>query len=335
MQLKKLELYNIREKKAISLEILIMGGTEFVSEALAKYMIEKGHQVSIFTRGVRPVKYSGFTTHYKGDRKSISEIAFNIEGKAFDYVFDISAYTLEDVTNLFQVLDTSKLKRYILCSSGAVYEPSEMIVDETFSRGENKNWGKYGLDKLAIEDYLFELYHTKGIPVTMFRPTYIYGPGNNLYRESYLFDQISNNQPILVPEGDTRVQFLFIEDLLRLFETAMYQEKAIGQAYNVTHKDQVTYEEWVETAAKVMGKKPQMIKIKTPKDMSSRMYFPFRECTYLLDTSKCDRDLLAAETCLVAGLEKTYKWYTKEKPQVTDKRMLEGIKMLSDGLALE
>lgn len=322
-----------RGKKASSLEILIMGGTEFVSEALAKYMIEKGYQVSIFTRGVRPVKYGGFITHYKGDRKSISGIAFNIEGKAFDYVFDISAYTVEDVANLFQVLDTSKLKRYIFCSSGAVYIPSKKVMDETFSRGENKNWGKYGLDKLAIEDYLFDLYQTKGMPITMFRPTYIYGPGNNLYRESYLFHQISNNQPVLVPEGDTRVQFLFIEDLVRLFEAAMYEEKAIGEAYNVTHKEQVTYEEWVEVAAQVMGKKVQVIKIKTPEDMISRMYFPFRECTYLLDTAKCDSQLLAAETPLVTGLEKAYKWYVEEKPQVIDERMLEGIKVLLGELA--
>ena len=324
-----------RRKKAVSLEILIMGGTEFVSEALAKYMIEKGHQVSIFTRGVRPIKYSGFTAHYKGDRKCISEIAFNIEGKALDYVFDISAYTLEDVANLFQVLDTSKLKRYILCSSGAVYIPSETIMDETFSRGENKNWGKYGLDKLAIEDYLFDLYQTKRIPVTMFRPTYIYGPGNNLYRESYLFDQISKNQPILVPEGNTRVQFLYIEDLMKLFEAAMYEEKAIGEAYNVTHKEQVTYEEWVEAAAKAMGKQARIMKLKTPEDMVSRMYFPFRECTYLLDTSKCDRELLVAQTPLVEGLEKAYKWYMEKKLQVIDERMLEGIKLLLDELALD
>ena len=44
----------------------------------------------------------------------------------------------------------------------------------------------------------------------------------------------------------------------------------------MTHKEQVTYEEWVEAAAKVMGKKAQMIKIKTPKDMTL-------ECISLLE----------------------------------------------------
>lgn len=69
--------------------------------------------------------------------------------------------------------------------------------------------------------------------------------------------------------------------------------------------------------------------------MVSRMYFPFRECTYLLDTSKCDRELLVAETPLIAGLKKAYEWYVEEKPQAIDERMLEGIKLLLDGLALE
>ncbi|MBU3130132.1 hypothetical protein [Clostridium tagluense] len=36
------------------MKILVMGGTEFVSSALTKYLISKGYIVDIFTRGIKP-----------------------------------------------------------------------------------------------------------------------------------------------------------------------------------------------------------------------------------------------------------------------------------------
>ena len=87
------------------MEALVMGGTEFVSSSVAKYLISKGYIVDIFTRGIRPVKYDGFRNHLKGNRNSIEELKSNLAGKKYDYVFDISAYTKEDIEKLIKVLN--------------------------------------------------------------------------------------------------------------------------------------------------------------------------------------------------------------------------------------
>jgi len=270
-----------------NMNILVMGGTEFVSSSLTKYLISRGYVVDIFTRGIRPVKYDGIRKHFKGDRKSIEDLKENVSNERYDYVFDISAYVKDDVQKLISVLNKENLKRYVFCSSGAVYEPSNEIVTEQFTRGENVNWGSYGLDKKITEDYLFELYKKENFPVTIFRPTYIYGEENNIYRESFLFDRIAKGLDIPVPGGIEKTQFIYISDLVKVFESALYSEQAIGQAYNVTHPQSVTWEQLVETTAKAVNKKVNIKKIDSGKlKIGVREYFPFRNITYLLDTKK-------------------------------------------------
>ncbi|MEQ8156950.1 MAG: SDR family oxidoreductase [Clostridiaceae bacterium] len=305
------------------MNILVMGGTEFVSSSLTKYLISRGYVVDIFTRGIRPVKYDGIRKHFKGDRKSIEDLKENVSNERYDYVFDISAYVKDDVQKLISVLNKENLKRYVFCSSGAVYEPSNEIVTEQFTRGENVNWGSYGLDKKITEDYLFELYKKENFPVTIFRPTYIYGEENNIYRESFLFDRIAKGLDIPVPGGIEKTQFIYISDLVKVFESALYSEQAIGQAYNVTHPQSVTWEQLVETTAKAVNKKVNIKKIDSGKlKIGVREYFPFRNITYLLDTKKAEKDgLYMPQIDLLNGLELAYKWYCNAKPEIKDAKM--------------
>jgi len=305
------------------MEVLVMGGTEFVSSSLAKYLISKGYIVDIFTRGIKPVKYDGVRKHLKGDRKSIEDLNENISNESYDYVFDISAYTREDVEKLITVLNKENLKRYVFCSSGAVYIPSDEIVTEEFTQGENINWGIYGLDKKRAEDYLFNLYKKEEFPVTIFRPTYIYGDENNLYREIYLFDRITKGLDIPIPNGDKKTQFIHIGDLVKVFESVIHLEQAIGQAYNVTHSQIVTWQQLVETAMEVVNRKVNIKKVASERvNIGVREYFPFRNVTYLLNTKKAEKDgLYMPQIDLFTGLELAYKWYCNTKPEVKDLKM--------------
>ena len=44
-------------------DILILGGTGFVSKACAKYLITRGYKIDILTRGKKAVDYDGFINH--------------------------------------------------------------------------------------------------------------------------------------------------------------------------------------------------------------------------------------------------------------------------------
>lgn len=305
------------------MKALVMGGTEFVGSAMAKYLILKGYDVDIFTRGMKPVKYEGIGKHLIGDRKSVEDLKKNISSMKYDYVFDISAYTKQDVEKLVSTLNRDNLKRYVLCSSGSVYIPSDDLVSEVFTRGENENWGAYGLNKKEAEDYLFELWKKEKFPFTLFRPTYIYGEGNNLYREAYLFDRTADGIDIPIPGGDKTTQFIYISDLVKMFESAVHTDNSLGQAYNATHPEFVTWQKLVETAGKVVNKQVTIKKVDEQKtNLFSREYFPFRNVNYMLDTKKLEHDgVYVPQIDLYHGLKLAYNWYIKTKPEISDSRM--------------
>ena len=92
------------------MNLLIMGGTEFVSKNAAIYFINLGYSVDIFTRGNKKVNYEGVSKHHIGDRKKITDLDI-LSDIQYDYILDISAYTLEDVTKLTEIINTKKIKK--------------------------------------------------------------------------------------------------------------------------------------------------------------------------------------------------------------------------------
>lgn len=296
-----------------------MGGTTFVSRCLAKYLIDQGYDVDILTRGLKIIDYDGFKNHLTCDRKSQNELQKVLDGRQYEFIFDISAYTKEDVEILLASIDRSSLKKYIFCSSGAVYAQADDFVNESFERGENPNWGKYGTDKKEAEDFIAN----SKIPYIIFRPTYIYGENDNLYREAYFFDRIKESKVIPMPYGNNTItQFIHIEDFVKVFESVMFNEK-IGRIYNVTNSDSVSFEELILTCGKVLGIDPIIKRIDTMKiKLDTRTYFPFRDVTYLLNTERLINDDLHNPTIsLEEGLRKTYKWYISNKPNLADTKM--------------
>jgi len=306
--------------------ILIMGGTNFVSSSLAKYLIGQGYNVDILTRGVKQINYGGFKEHIVCNRKSKAEMQEVLKGKKYEFIFDISAYTKEDVEILLNTIDKSILKKYVFCSSGSVYVPSNDFIREDFQRGENYNWGEYGLNKKEAEDFIINC----GVTYAIFRPTYIYGENNNLYRETYFFDRISNEKEIPMPFGnDTRTQFIHIDDLVRVFESSM-NIKAGSKIYNVINPEFISWEEFIAKCGEVVGKDPIIKKIDTSQvTFEPRSYFPFRDVTYTLDIRHLVEDELHIPVIsLEKGLKQSYEWYKLEKPNLNDEKMMKTVNEL-------
>lgn len=298
-------------------EILVIGGTTFVSRCLAQYLIGVGHDVDLLTRGEKEVKYEGYREHLICDRRNKEQVEVVFKDRKYEYIFDISAYTKQDVEIITSAMNKQDLKKYIFCSSGAVYKPSLYSVSEEDETGENPNWGQYGLDKLEAENYIINT----GIPYAILRPSYIYGEHNNIYREAYLFDRIKRNKPIPVPYGkETMVQFIHIQDLVRVFASAMYSSNNKG-IYNVTHPECIAWEDLINTAAQVVGNRP-FIKRVQGNTYSTRRYFPFRDITYKLNIQSLITDGLHIPSInLEEGLKRTYKWYIESGIQLMDKGM--------------
>lgn len=301
------------------MNILLMGGTQFVSKELAKYMINKGYKVSIFTRNQSNLDYEGIEEHFIGNRKNATDLE-SLRNKKFDVIYDISAYTKEDVELLYQVLDKQSLKKYILCSSGAVYLPSVEYLNEKSECGYNENWGEYGTDKLSAETFLQEKSISDKVSVSIVRPSYIYGAGNNLYRESYFFEKIEKGEIIPIPDSSSQIQFVYISDLLKIFDKLLYMQA--GGIYNVTNPEVTNWEKLVRCAALAVGRHARIKKVHYQGKLKAREFFPFRDCTYLLDVINLEKDNLPIPNIgLEDGMKLAYDWYKNNSNIDVDKKM--------------
>ena len=293
------------------MKFLVTGGTVFVSRFVAKYFVNRGHEVYVLNRNTK-TQVDGIQL-IECDRHDIGDRLKNFR---FDTVIDVTAYTAEDVNLLLDGL--ADFDNYFLVSSSAVYpETLEIPFKVGDMCGANAFWGAYGTNKIAAENALL-----KRVPrAYILRPPYLYGEYNNVYREAFVFDCAERNSPFYLPkDGKMPLQFFHVEDLCRFIETliALQPEQRI---YNVGNAP-VTVKEWVEACYAAVGKTPEFISVTNGTEQ--RNYFPFYEYGYVLDT-KPQNALMPDLLPLEIGLQHAYGWYKENKSAVKPKNYFDYI----------
>lgn len=292
-------------------KMLITGGTVFVSRRAAEYFRET-YEVYVLNRNSRP--QCGGVKLIEGDRHHLGNA---LRGLFFDAVLDITAYEEADVLDLLDALDG--FGDYLMVSSSAVYpETAAQPFAEQTPTGPNRFWGKYGMDKISAEKALLSRVPNAYI----LRPPYLYGPGNNVYREAFVFDCALGDRPFFLPgDGEMKLQFLHVDDLCRIME-AILNTRPAEHIWNVGNRDTVSVREWVESCYKAAGKRPVFRNISS--DVEQRRYFPFYDYSYCLDVTK-QLELLPDTKPLPEGLQESFVWYLAHPELVKKKPLLEYI----------
>lgn len=285
------------------MKILITGGTTFVSKFAAEYFVSSGNEVTVLNRGSR-AQISG-VNHIKADRMKLGN---TLNGRCFDLILDITAYTEEHIKALLN--SGVSFKDYIFISSSAVYpETNPQPFTEEQTCGFNSIWGDYGMNKLRAEQYL-----RAAVPnAYILRPPYFYGVYENLYREAFPFDCAIQNRPFYIPQnGEMKLQFFNVSDLCRFIEIILDKHPE-NRVFNVGNKDLVTVREWVELCYKAAGKSPELISVN--KEIPQRDYFCFYPYEYALDVSKQNK-LMTNTVSLEQGLKEEFEWYKSNPDSV-------------------
>lgn len=118
-------------------QILITGGTTFVSRYAAQYFSEHNYEVYVLNRNTKS-QIQGVTL-IEGDRHKLGNRLKDIH---FDIVADITAYNADDIIDLYEALGS--FDQYIFISSSAVYpENGVQPFKEESKKSLNKFCGTY------------------------------------------------------------------------------------------------------------------------------------------------------------------------------------------------
>ncbi len=288
------------------MKILVTGGTVFVSKYVAQYYVNKGYEVYVLNRNSR-TQVEGVHL-LEADRHNCKDV---LKGHYFDAVFDVTAYTAEDIKDLLAGLEG--FGQYIMISSSAVYpETNVQPFTEGQSVGLNKFWGQYGTDKIDAEEALLQ-----AVPKAyILRPPYLYGSMNNVYREGFVFECAEKGRKFYIPkDGSMKLQFFHVEDLCKVMDAIL--EKEPGEhILNVGNEETVSILDWVKMCYDVVGVPLEIVNVDGA--VEQRKYFCFYDYEYKLDVSR-QKTLLDKTTDLCVGLKGAYEWYKNNKSEVRQK----------------
>jgi 2'-hydroxyisoflavone reductase len=213
------------------LHILILGGTSFLGPYQIAYALERGHKVSIFTRGkTKPTIQTHVfdkVEHLVGDRENNLEA---LKNRSWDAVIDNSGRRVKWTKDTAQLLK-DKVSLYLYTSSTGVYYPylgkdikenTKLVTKVPSDITEyQKMEYDYGVMKTNSEQEAIKAFGKDRSIIV--RPTYMMGPGDRTDRFTYWPVRLAKGGKVLIPGKPTDpVQYIDVRDvaqwMIRLIE---------------------------------------------------------------------------------------------------------------------
>lgn len=224
------------EKPVDKLKILILGGTSFLGPHQIAYALERGHEVSTFTRGktIPKIHQELFSEveQLVGDREDNLEA---LKNRKWDVVIDNSGRKTQWTEDTAQLL-VDQVGYYLYTSSISVFYPftgddfteSRPLVTEIpagATEAEKRTY-EYGVMKATSELATIKAF---GIDRSIIvRPTLIVGPGDRTDRFPYWMARLEKGGEIIIPGGrDEVVQYIDVRDLAE-WMIRLLENKAAG-----------------------------------------------------------------------------------------------------------
>ncbi|MBV9210892.1 MAG: NAD-dependent epimerase/dehydratase family protein [Acidobacteria bacterium] len=232
------------------MKLLILGGTVFLGRHLVEAALARGHEVTIFNRGVHDAGLFAEVERLRGDRR---EDLSALEGRSFDAVIDTSGYVPGAVRASARLL-SENASHYTFISSQSVYEnydapgldethEVQQLTDEQVREAEAikpegnvfaVNYGAmYGGLKALCERAVEEEMPGRTLSI---RAGLIVGPDDYSDRYTYWVRRVAEGGETLAPGEPSRpVQFVDVRDLSEWL-VRMSEERVTG-VFNATGPD--------------------------------------------------------------------------------------------------
>ena len=161
--------------------------------------------------------------------------------------------TVEGTRNLLKIALEMGIKRFVYMSTTEVYGNVEGVIDETAPFKYTGN--AYNRMKIAAEKICWE-FHEKGLPVTVFRPSIVYGPFSKNWTIHFAKMLMAGEWGTYEKIGEGRCNLIYIDDLVRAILSSLEKEEAIGEAFNLVGPEIVTWNRYFEMFNESLGLAP-------------------------------------------------------------------------------
>jgi len=239
---------------------LFIGGTGTISMAIIRRLaVETDWEVWLLNRGNRKAEVPDGIRQIVADIGNEAEVADLLKDMSFDTVCEFIGFTRDQVERDYRLFK-GKTRQYIYISSASAYQtpPADYRITEGTALA-NPYW-QYSRNKIACEEFLMEKYRTEGFPVTVVRPSHTYDErtvplgvhGNNGFWQ--VVKRMKEGKPVIIQgDGSSLWTMTWNGDFARGFIGLMGNRQAIGEAFQITSDETLTWNQIYQTIADALG----------------------------------------------------------------------------------
>jgi uncharacterized protein YbjT (DUF2867 family) len=271
------------------MKVFVTGSTGFVGNHVLHTLLDRGHQVRALVRpgSEYKLKQPDKVEVIAGEVTESADLIQGMKGcdAAIHLVGIIRAFPSQDIT--FERLHTEATANVVAAAKEAEV-PRLLHMSALGAREDGST--PYLRTKFAAE----ELVRQSGLNYTIFRPSLIFGRGGEAIK--MFGDMVKKYVVPIIGDGQYRFQPVSVTTVAQGFEKALEPETAKDQTLDVGGPENVSFDEIMDTLARVMGK--SIVKIHMPVlplrlATSALQHAPgypltMDQITMLLEGSTCD-----------------------------------------------
>ena len=241
------------------MKALLIGGTGTISMAITRLLVEMGWEVHLLNRGSRKAEVPQQAHWIQADINDEQAVAEILEGRHFDCVCEFIGFVPQQVERDIRLFE-GKTSQYLYISSASAYH--KPVMDYRITEGTalaNPYW-EYSRNKIACEEVLMKAYRERQFPVTIIRPSHTYDNRNvplgvHGSKGSYavLKRMLEGKQVIIHGDGTSLWTMTHNTDFAKGYVGLMGNPHAIGEAFQITNDETLTWNQIYETIARVLG----------------------------------------------------------------------------------
>ncbi len=245
------------------LRILFIGGSGRISAACSQLAVERGIKLFVLNRGathLRPLPPEATVLH--GDIRDHLTAREALGDLEFDAVVDWVAFTPEHVQADIELF-RGRTGQYVFISSASAYQKPPARVPVTESTPLRNPFWQYSRDKIACEELLVEAYRQTGFPATIVRPSQTYdrtsipldGKWTTLARMR------AGKEIVVHGDGTSLWTLTHSADFARGFVPLLGHPRTIGEAFQITSDDVLTWNQIAEAVAAAAGVTARLVHV--------------------------------------------------------------------------